>query len=301
MYHGAVQQGARRRTTRVGYAWVTTSLALQLGVTPARAAGDDKPDTAADARVDPKAQSSLSSAQRLADQAYELHAAGSYAAAIAMYLRAYEASNAAVTLLNIATIYDRKLHENELAREYYRRYLRSPDAEPDLVQRAAERLTALKQALEPGVQAPHKVDTEAPSPAGPIPTPIAADAPAIDRATPAHPRALVTAGIVVGATGVASIGASLVLGLFAKSKNDRANAVCDGAACSSSAGVRMAHQAGSLASASTVVFIAGLGLTSGGLAMFLVGTRAPGPSTGRLALLPSLGSRSAGLDLRGGF
>ena len=42
-------------------------------------------------------------------------AEGKHAEAIATYLKVYELSSASVVLLNIANIYDRKLHERELA------------------------------------------------------------------------------------------------------------------------------------------------------------------------------------------
>ena len=111
------------------------------------------------------------------------------------------------------------------------------------------------------------------------------------------------AGFGIGAAGLASLGASVVLALLARSKNSDANMECNGAACSSSDGVRMAHQAGSLATASTVTFFAGLGLAGGGLAMVLLGPRSSGSSSRHLALAvsPLLGAGGAGLGLRGGF
>ncbi len=300
MYDGAVQQGARRSGAWVACASVATALTFQSAARPAFAAGDDKSSVPASGVVDATAQATTPSAQQLADRAYELHAAGSYAAAIATYLKAYEASNAAVILLNVATIYDRKLHERELATEYYRRYLRASDAEPDLVQKATERLTALKQATESVPEPPRKAEAESRGALGPTPTPVSASAAPVDTRPPSHPRAAATAGIVVGATGLLSIGASMILGLTAKARNDNANAVCNGAACSSSQGVRLAREAGSLATASTVTFVAGLGLTGGGLAMFVLG---PGADTAaaRVAFIPSLSRAGAGLDLRGGF
>src|SRR3954464_11901786 len=73
-------------------------------------------------------------AEQLANEAYEQHTAGRYAEAIATYLRVYEMSKAGTVLFNVATIYDRKMHERDLAMDYYRRYLRAADAEPALVQ-----------------------------------------------------------------------------------------------------------------------------------------------------------------------
>ena len=297
MYHAGVQQGLRRRSAGVARGAATAALALQLAAAPAYAAGPERADApVATSSPDAAAHPASPSAQALADRAYELHAAGDYAAAIATYLRAYDASNAAVTLLNIATIYDRKLHEPALASEYYRRYLRAPDAEPALVQKATERLTALKQ-TEPA--------TPEPVPLASLPPPTAPAATAL-RAVPrdegSAPESIVrTGGLIVVATGVTTLGASLVLGLLAKGKNDDANAMCDGAACSNNEGVRLAHQAGTLATASTVTFITSLGLAGGGLAMIVLAPRSSNPRSARLALSPTLDARSAQLALWGEF
>src|SRR5258708_15957626 len=88
---------------------------------------------------------SAQTVEQLANLAYEQHAAGKYPEAIATYLKAYEISKAAEILFNVATIYDRKLHERELAADYYRRYIRTPEAHPDLLDRATDGLTGLTQ------------------------------------------------------------------------------------------------------------------------------------------------------------
>ena len=306
MYHVGVQQGLRRRSARVACAGATAVLALQLGTAPAHAAGPERADPTVSTSPDPAAHPPSPSAQELADRAYALHAAGDYAAAIATYLRAYDASNAAVTLLNIATIYDRRLHEPALAAEYYRRYLRAPDAEPSLVQKATERLTALKQAEANAPEPPQSIVLQ-PAPLQPSPLqptggiPAAADVPAGAGEGGAHESGLRTAGLLVIAAGATTLGASLVLGLLAKGKNDDANAMCDGAACVSDEGVRLAHQASTLATASTITFITSLGLAGGGLAMIFLAPRSSSPSAARLALAPALDARSAQLALWGEF
>jgi hypothetical protein len=295
MYHLGVQQGLRRRSAGVARGAVTAALALQLAAVPAYAAGPERADAPISTGPDAAAHPPSPSAQELADRAYELHAAGEYAAAIATYLRAYDASNAAVTLLNIATIYDRKLHEPALASEYYRRYLRAPDAEPALVQKATARLTALKQA-----------EAATPEPVQPASSPPTPPAATDLRAVPgeegsSHESVMRTGGLIVIAAGATTLGASLVLGLLAKGKNDDANAMCDGAACSNNEGVRLAHQAGTLATASTVTFITSLGLAGAGLAMIVFAPRSSSPRSARLALSPTIDARSAQLALWGDF
>jgi hypothetical protein len=302
MYHAGVQQRLRRRSARVACAGATAVLVLQLGAAPAHAAGPERADAAVSTSPDPTRHPPSSSAQELADRAYELHAAGEYAAAIATYLRAYDASNAGVTLLNIATIYDRKLHEPALAVEYYRRYLRAPDAEPSLVQKATERLTALKQAEANPPEPSQPIGLQPTHLQPPGSTPAAADVPAaVAGQGSGHESGLRTAGLLVVVTGATTLGASLVLGLLAKGKNDDANAMCDGAACMSDEGVRLAHQASTLATASTITFITSLGLAGGGLAMIFLAPRTSNPSAARLALAPTLDARSAQLALWGEF
>jgi hypothetical protein len=267
------------------------TLVLELGSWPAHAAGADATASTGEAAPRP----APASAQELADRAYELHEAGNYAAAIATYLKAYEASNAAVTLFNIATIYDRKLHERQLAAEYYRRYLGAPDAEPQLVQKATERLTALKQV---------EVVPDAPAPAPPPQTPPRAPAStgmAPDVTAQAHPSGVRTAGYIVVASALTTLGASMALGLLAKGKNDDSNALCKNDACQNTEGVSLAHQASTLATASTVTFCASLVLAATGLTMVLVARGTSDGRSARLALTPSGDMRGAALDLAGAF
>ena len=269
-----VQQGPRRGASRF---CATLAAAMSLLQVPAFAAEPAPPTPAPTA---PPA--AAPSAESLAARAYALHEAGRYAEAIATYLEAYELSSAAVTLLNVATIYDRKLHERALAADYYRRYLAAPDAEPELAKKANARLTALKGE---DVPAPIEVPTSPPSPLSP----------------PVHAAALRTAGIAVTAVGVAAIGAGLVLGLLAKCKNDDANGMCSGRVCSSEEGVRLAHQAGTLATASTATFFAGLGLAGGGVVTILLSPRHASQPSSHLAIVPFVGPYGAGLGARASF
>ena len=80
---------------------VAVSVATMLAGPPARAAGEGAAAT--------PTPTTAPTGPQLAEQAYDLQASGKYADAIAMYLKAYELSRDALTLLNVATIYDRKL------------------------------------------------------------------------------------------------------------------------------------------------------------------------------------------------
>ena len=275
---------------------LASTLALAVSPEAARAAPSETP--ASDAAP--------TSAEELADQAYQLHAEGRYAEAIAAYLKAYALSSAGATLFNVATIYDRKLHESELASDYYRRYLRSPDAEPDLVQRATERLTALKREGEEAARAA----APAPAPVEPLAAAVAT-APsrgtgaATSPADPARsatdapgPRGWHTGGIVVGALGVAGVATSMAPGLAAKGKDDDANQICQGSACATQRGVTLAQEAGSLATAATIAFVAGLACVGGGVALYLAAPGAPSPPSSQPAVVPQLGPTGAGMSLR---
>jgi tetratricopeptide (TPR) repeat protein len=267
MYDGAVQQGWRPRSQRACAA-VAASLALQLGVAPAHAELPAPAD-----------------AEQLADEAYQLHAAGKYPEAIAAYLKAYAASGAAVTLYNVATIYDHRLHELALAIEYYRRYASAPDADPTLVAKATERVTALK------VDEARQADEAA----------KLAWSPAAPREKPSGIAPTSVAGMVLGGVGIASIAAAATLAVLAKEKNDDANSMCQGDACASERGVVMAHEAGNLAMASTVTFLAGLAVAGTGVALLVFAPRVAAARSTKGVVAPEIELTGTGLRLRGSF
>src|SRR6185436_186811 len=103
-----------------------------LAVTSMTVAGIVALPRAADAQP---AGTETKAAEDLAQQAFDAYSRGDFLSAVALYKRAYQTSSAGVILFNIANIYDKKLRDKELALEYYRRYLRSGDTEPDLVKR----------------------------------------------------------------------------------------------------------------------------------------------------------------------
>jgi tetratricopeptide (TPR) repeat protein len=259
----------------------------------------------------PASSPNAQSAEKLAEKAYELHGAGKFAEAIATYLQAYAISNAAAVLFNVATIYDRKLHESALAADYYRRYLGAADVEPDLVQKANSRLAALKQADEeakareaavPPVQAPPPVAPVSSAPPPPPPSPV----PTARVADTSAGSGWRKAAIVVGGVGVAGLGASVVLAVVAKGKNDDANAFCNGAACSNAQGVSLAHDAGTFATASTVAFVAGAALAVGGVVVYLAApsSSTSAASTGSYAawgIAPVIVRAGGGLSMQAGF
>ncbi len=243
--------------------------------------------------------------EQLANKAYQLHAEGRFAEAIATYLSAYEIGKAAELLFNVASIYDRKLHERELAAEYYRRYILAADADPNLVKRATERLTALKReadeaAAPPAAAAPATANAQP----APPPPPPAVEVPAPPAAAPSSSGGgWRVAGVVIGGTGLAGVAVSLALGAAAKSANDDANAMCNGAACRTQQGVDDAHRAGVYATASTASFIGGLGLVAAGVTMYLAAPRGPSSRSqgATVEVSPAVGQDATGLVVAGRF
>src|SRR5205814_3285664 len=123
----------------------------------------------------------------------------------------FEISKAGAILFNIATIYDRKLHERALAIEYFRRYLEATDAEPEFARRATERLSALKAEEAAEAQVRSWVRVSPPPPGAPAP-PAAVAAATPSRAAPSDGAGLRHAGLIVGGVGLLGVGAGLVLG-----------------------------------------------------------------------------------------
>ena len=262
---------------------------------PAAASAQEKPR---DAEATPRR------AEELAAQAYELHGKGDYAEAIALYLKAYQSAPATPILFNIASIYDRKLHENALASDYYRRYLAAPDADPALVLRASERMAALNKEAAASKDRPAeaaRVPPGAQETATPIEDrgkPRAAPPPVTEPSAGAGPS-LRVAGLVVGGVGLAGVVVGSALGGLAMSRNNEAAGYCNGVGCTDARALTLTSQARLAATGSTVGFAAGGALLAGGALMFLLAPRSPRP----VALWPALqlGPRTAGLAFTGSF
>lgn len=232
--------------------------------------------------------SKATAGEALAEKAYTLYHEGQFIESLAAYQRAYEMTGASVVLFNIANIYDLKLRELELAGEYYRRYLRAPDATPELVRKSNERLEGLKlQALPP----PQSSAKPAPAPAH------APDAPAESGS------AWRTTGLVVGGLGLVSLGVSGAFALHAGSKDSDADRYCNSNSECDPAGIELGDEANSAATVSTVTFIGGLAaLTAGAVLFFAAPSRAAPAKTARgVRAAPSLGPQTAGFVLAGSW
>lgn len=140
------------------------------------------------------------SAEALATEAFDKYQKGQYAEAVGLYIKSHKLSNDPRILFNIAQIYDKKLNDRDLAADYYRRYLKSPDAEPDLSKKSNDRLSTFK--------------LEASQPAATTAAPKSSAAPASPPPAQTEPKPSYTAGWI--ATGVLAAGA-VVTGVMALS------------------------------------------------------------------------------------
>jgi tetratricopeptide (TPR) repeat protein len=197
-------------------------------------------------------------AEQLAEQGYASYEAGKYADAIGLYMKAFQISGDARLLYNVASIYDKKLHDRPLAEDFYRRYLRSTTTEPALVKKANERLTEMKNERE-------TLRENSDAPARPGPAPAAEGAP-----SPSGGSSMRTAGLVVGVGGLALVGVGAGFGLSASSKADDVSRDCPNDRCVVADAVEKRDDASRDATLSTIFFGVGLAAVAGGTIMILV-------------------------------
>lgn len=235
-----------------------------------------------------------SEAEALARRAFEAYSKGDYTSALTLYQQALQISPAAAIYFNIASIYDKKLPDPELAIEFYRKCLTAPDASPDIALKASARIQALNQEVaqrKAGTtgQSATRQETPTTQPSGPPPEPG---------------KAQRIAGVVVGALGVAVVGVGVGFGIDAKVKFDRAKPVCSGATCKTHAGVDDMTAAGTSSTIATGFFIGGGVFVGAGILTYLLAPRKQEPtstSVQGIRLEPVLGPSQAGLNLSGTF
>lgn len=225
------------------------------------------------------------SGEELAAQAYEAYRREEFAQAISLYLRAYQATPSSEILFNVATIYDKKLHEPDLAIDYYRRFLRESD-DAALVPKASDRLNALRAEREAA-----KGPTSGAAAASTDPAQTKEEDPG---------RTMRTAGLVIGAAGLVGVVVGSVFGLNAKSKNDEAADMCSGTVCRDPRAIPLTSDAQAAATVSTIAFAAGGVALAGGAALYFLAPKKPSGGTG-LQVAPQVGLGSAGLVLGGSW
>lgn len=211
----------------VALARIAPVLALTINVAAAIA---QEPQTQLD---------NVTRAEGYADEAYDANAKKEYARAIALYQKAFDTAPGADILYNIARIYDTGIRDTELALRFYRRYLADPGASPERIEKANERLQALRTA---------ETTTDSRNAAGSL-----ARAPGAAPARP-HARDLTEpadevpywstergAAVTAGALGVIGLGVGTAFTLSAIARNRDAEADCDGDICRTQRGVDSAN------------------------------------------------------------
>jgi hypothetical protein len=112
-----------------------------------------------------------------------------------------------------------------------------------------------------------------------------------------------TLGLVVGGVGVAGLAAGVIFWQLGGSAWDSAKQACGGnaGACTNIGSAASYHDTASTdATVATAAFIAGAALLAAGGVLFLTGPREK-RATARIEVAPSVGPRSAGLSVAGGF
>lgn len=220
----------------------------------------------------PSASADEQQAQALSDQAYAAYEKNDFAKALELYLGSYKLVPTAEILYNVASIYDKKLNDPKLAVEYYRRHNAAPDAKPELVGKATARIAALSAPAGGGggVGAGAGGDTGA----------------AQDKSDSG--KTLRLAGLIAGGVGIVGLGVGGVTGLVASGKHD--DSKCADDRCPDQGGVDREKDAATMATVSTIGFIAGGVLLAAGVVMYLVAPKAE-KRTGYI--LPAVGARGA--------
>jgi len=106
-------------------------------------------------------EAAIDAAEQHSQKGLEHYNAERYPEAVREMLAAYQAVPDAALLYNIARIYQ-TMQEPDLAVEYFHRFVKSPDAAPDTVQRALAYLTELREQEVAPVVAPAPVESAQP-------------------------------------------------------------------------------------------------------------------------------------------
>lgn len=137
-----------------------------------------------------------------------------------------------------------------------------------------------------------------PAPESPPPAPVVTEPPPVD-ADHGHSSKQRTLGFIVGGVGVAGVAVGAITGLMAIGKSNDAKASCanDGP-CRDASAVDASDSAKSLATVSTIGFIAGgVAVAAGAVLVFT----APSPKKTGVRVVPNAGPSSAGLTVLGAF
>jgi serine/threonine-protein kinase len=250
----------------------------------------------------PEAADASSQAEALAARGFEAYKKGDYTTALSMYAQVLQVAPTAAIYFNIASIYDKKLPDRQLALEFYRKTINAADTTPDLTVKATARIQALNQE-QPGEPASKKEEQAASSEEtregkekqkeAPAEPPLAQDRPG---------QGLRIAGLLVGGAGIVAVGVGLGFGADAMSKLDSANEICDGPRCATQQGADDMTTAGSSAGVATALCIAGGAAIGAGVVLYLIAPSKPAATeVGGLRLAPVVGPSQAEIHLSGTF
>ncbi|MEZ4469381.1 MAG: hypothetical protein R3F60_00985 [bacterium] len=161
--------------------------------------------------------------EALAQRATAEYEAGNFLKAVELYREAYAVGKVSTILYNIALIYDRKIGDPDLAMEFYRQYLATPDADPKASSRAMARLQELKAAKAKAEAATRKQEAEAREAEARRREEEAARKAAEAARAEQKPRegsGLATGGWILAGVGVAAVGGGVAFGLSASKDAD---------------------------------------------------------------------------------
>lgn len=274
----------------------STAVVIALGLSaPAAALAADPPA--------PDAPQAQAQAESLAARAFEAYSKGDFSAALSLYTQALQYTSAAAIYFNIASLYDKKLPDRELAIEFYRKTISAPDATSDLTLKATARMQALKQGDKPAEPAPASTEpTAAAQPSSPLAAQPEEDPAAQPEEDPGSVFRI--AGIAVGGLGLVALGVGLGFGADAKSKLDSAQESCTGPNCTTQQGIDDMNAASDSATLSTALCLVGGGAIGVGVALYVLAPKRPrkgAAATGSVRLAPVVGPSGAGINLSGSF
>ncbi len=250
-------------------------------------------------------------AEQYSARAFEAYERKSYTEAVALYERARASAPSADMLYNLARIHDLGLRQPALAIDYYRRYSADPEAVPDRVEIAKERMAALEAAALDSTErtATERAATQRRD-ASVNDSPRAALAP--PSRAPASPSSLAPAAsswtalrvtaLAVGGVGIVGIGIGAGFGLSARAETDTWERYCAGNDCTSQRGVDAADSAARQADVATLGFAAGGVLVAVGAVLWWMGGPAENPShVTALRLSPVAPGSELGWSVSGSF
>lgn len=242
---------------------------------------------------------SASEVEALAQAAFAQAQKGEYSEAIALYLKAHQLRPTATLLYNVAAIYDRRLHDKELAVEYYTKFLKSTDGEPELIEKANRRLIELRtepsEAEKPGATAA----AEEPATGKPLREPEPRESTTgtrTDGSAEATSDWKNTAGWVFVVSGAAVAGVGLGFGGLALRDKQTSDDECTSRGCTE-AGLDQIDRGQKYALISTIGVAAGAALAVGGFVFW--GLSSKDEAQAQLTISPQPGGAAA--TLRGAF